>query len=100
MTHVVTELCVDCKHTHCVAVCPVDCFHESEHSLWIDPDECIDCAACIPECPEEAIFTEAKVPERYQKDIELNAEMSALYPVIAETLEPLLARSDCKGKSD
>jgi ferredoxin len=96
MTHVVTELCFDCKHTDCVAVCPVDCFHEDERTLWIDPDECIDCGACIPECPEEAIFLEADVPEQYAKDIALNAEMSRKLPVIVETREPLMGRDGCK----
>ena len=95
MTHVVTELCVDCKHTSCVAVCPVDCFHEDDRTLWIDPDECIDCGACIPECPEEAIFLDADVPKKYQKDIALNAEKAPLLPVIVETKEALMKRSDC-----
>ena len=56
MTHVVTEACVRCKYTDCVAVCPVDAFREGRNMLVIDPDECIDCAVCIPECPVDAIF--------------------------------------------
>ena len=65
MTHVVVETCLHCKHTDCVEVCPVDCFHEDEFILYIDPDECIDCGACIPVCPEEAIYYEDDVPEQY-----------------------------------
>ena len=55
---VVTEPCHDCKYTACVTVCPVDCFYQDAHMLYIDPEECIDCGACIPECPVNAIFTE------------------------------------------
>ena len=63
MTHVVTESCIKCKFTDCVDVCPVDCFREGPNFLVIDPDECIDCAVCIPECPANAIFAEEDVPE-------------------------------------
>lgn len=55
MTYVVNESCVDCKYTDCVTVCPVDCFKEGPNMLIIDPDECIDCAVCVPECPVDAI---------------------------------------------
>ena len=58
MTHVVTESCIRCKYTDCVDVCPVDCFREGPNMLVIDPDECIDCAVCIPECPVNAIYAE------------------------------------------
>ena len=58
MTHVVTENCIKCKYTDCVDVCPVDCFREGPNFLVIDPDECIDCAVCIPECPANAIYAE------------------------------------------
>ena len=58
MPHVVCEACIGCKRTDCVDVCPVDCFREGPNFLVIDPDECIDCAVCIPECPEAAIFAE------------------------------------------
>ncbi len=63
MTHVVTESCIKCKYTDCVDVCPVDCFREGPNFLSIDPDECIDCAVCIPECPVNAIYAEEDVPE-------------------------------------
>ena len=62
MAHVVCDGCVNCKHTDCVDVCPVDAFREGPNFLVIDPDECIDCAVCIPECPEAAIFAEEDVP--------------------------------------
>ena len=72
MTHVVTEACINCKHTDCVIVCPVDCFYEGPNFLTINPDECIDCGVCIPECPEDAIFadTEKKIVEKKGKDME------------------------------
>ena len=55
MTYVVDDKCILCKHTSCVEVCPVDCFYEGENMLVINPDECIDCGVCEPECPEDAI---------------------------------------------
>jgi ferredoxin len=65
MTHVVAEPCVDCKYTDCVVVCPVECFYEGERMLYIHPEECIDCEACVPECPVEAIFYEDNLPEKW-----------------------------------
>ncbi len=72
MTFVVTEACIQCKFTDCVAVCPVDCFKEGPNFLVIDPDGCIDCSLCVPECPEEAIFAESDVPAGQEAFIELN----------------------------
>ena len=89
MAHVVTEPCYGCKNTICVTVCPVDCFHEDEMSLWIDPEECIDCGACVPECPVEAIYEESMVPEKWKDYIRLNAEKSKILPIITEQKEPL-----------
>src|SRR5260221_588710 len=63
MTYVVTESCIKCKYTDCVDVCPVDCFREGPNMLVIDPDECIDCTLCVPECPVDAIFAEDDVPD-------------------------------------
>ena len=97
MPHVVTNRCIDCKHTVCVTVCPVDCFHEGANILWIDPEECIDCAACVPECPEEAIFEVEDLPAEYNSAIEENAEKCKTLPVIVDTCDPLMARSDCKN---
>ena len=89
MAYVVTEPCDKCKYTDCVEVCPVDCFHEDETILYIDPEECIDCGACIPECPVEAIFEEDDAPEEWQHYIKINAEKSLILPVIIEKKEPL-----------
>ena len=82
MTFVVTEACIRCKYTDCVSVCPVDCFHEGPNFLVIDPDECIDCAVCIPECPVTAIVPEEDVPGDQQHMIALNAELSKGWPSI------------------
>lgn len=84
MTYVVVENCIKCKYTDCVEVCPVDCFHEGPNFLVIDPEECIDCSLCEPECPAEAIFDEGDVPEDQQHFIALNAELSQQWPVITE----------------
>jgi ferredoxin len=76
MTHVVCEPCHDCKYTDCVAVCPVDCFCQDDKMLYIHPGECIDCEACVPECPVEAIFAGANVPGHWSHFTQLNAERS------------------------
>jgi ferredoxin len=85
MTHVVTESCIKCKFTDCVDVCPVDCFREGPNMLVIDPDECIDCAVCIPECPVEAIRAEEDVPADQQHFIKLNVELARDWPSITRT---------------
>lgn len=82
MTFVVTENCIKCKYTDCVEVCPVDCFYEGPNFLVINPDECIDCALCEPECPVKAIFSEDELPEKYKEFIELNADLSREWPNI------------------
>jgi ferredoxin len=87
MTHVVTESCIRCRYTDCVDVCPVDCFRKGPNFLVIDPDECIDCAVCIPECPVNAIFAEEDVPDDQKAFTALNAELSLLWPSITR-LEP------------
>jgi ferredoxin len=84
MTFVVTESCIKCKYTDCVEVCPVDCFHEGPNFLVIDPDECIDCTLCEPECPVEAIVSEDDLPEDQQEFLALNAELSREWPVLSE----------------
>jgi len=88
MTFVVTDNCIKCKYTDCVEVCPVDCFHEGNNFLVIDPDECIDCSLCVPECPAEAIYAEEDLPEDQQHFIALNLELSAKWPVISEMVSP------------
>lgn len=82
MTFVVTEQCIRCKYTDCVEVCPVDCFYEGPNFLVINPDECIDCALCEPECPVNAIYSQDDLPEKYQSYFELNKELSAKWPNI------------------
>ncbi|HEX8457167.1 MAG TPA: 4Fe-4S binding protein [Pyrinomonadaceae bacterium] len=89
MTYIVTEACVDCKYTDCAAVCPVEAFHELPDRLYINPDTCIDCDACVPECPVEAIFSEAALPEQYQEWLALNAEAEN-HPIISLKKDALL----------
>jgi ferredoxin len=84
MTYVVTKACIGCKDTACVTVCPTDCFYNGPDMLFINPDNCIDCGACEPECPADAIFFEDDVPDDRKEDIALNAEMSQVYPLITE----------------
>ena len=88
MTFVVTESCIRCKLTDCVEVCPVDCFHEGPNMLVIDPDECIDCTLCEPECPVEAIYSDDEIPEGQEQFLQLNAELAQVWPVIAEAKDP------------
>ncbi len=90
MAFVVTKPCDKCKYTDCVTVCPCDCFHEGETMLYINPDHCIDCEACVYECPVEAIFYEDNVPEQLRSYIQLNAEKSAGLPQITEKKKPLV----------
>ena len=84
MTFVVTEACIKCKYTDCVEVCPVDCFHEGPNMLVIDPEECIDCTLCEPECPVDAICSEDDVPAGQEQFTKLNAELSKGWPVITK----------------
>lgn len=84
MAFVVTENCIKCKYTDCVEVCPVDCFHEGPNFLVIDPQECIDCGLCEPECPANAIFSEDEVPADQQEFIALNRELSPQWPTITQ----------------
>jgi ferredoxin len=89
MTYVVAEPCVKCKYTDCVDVCPVDCFYEGVNFLVINPDECIDCGACVPECPTEAIFSEDDLPEKWAEYTELNAKLAESWPQIDKKKEAL-----------
>ncbi|HWA75536.1 MAG TPA: ferredoxin family protein [Polyangiaceae bacterium] len=89
MTFVVTENCRGCRYTDCVAVCPVDCFHGDGEMLYIDPNRCIDCGACIPECPVEAIFEEGTVPNDQAGWLLINADRAARLPVVNTRESPL-----------
>lgn len=100
MTYVVTENCIKCKYTDCVEVCPVDCFHEGPNFLVIDPDECIDCTLCEPECPAEAIYSEDDLPKEMEHFLELNAELSQNWPVITEAKDPPADAEAWDGKPD
>ena len=100
MTFVVTDNCVKCKYTDCVEVCPVDCFYEGPNFLVIDPDECIDCALCEPECPAEAIYEEDDVPKGMEAYIEINAELAEVWPNITEKSEPLEDAEQWDGVTD
>lgn len=94
MAFVVCEPCRDCKYTDCVTVCPMECFYQDEEMLYIDPEHCIDCEACVPECPVEAIFHDSNVPQPWTQFIQLNAERVAVLKhsggQITERQEPKL----------
>ena len=100
MAYVVAEPCVKCKYTDCVAVCPVDCFKEGVNFLVIDPDECIDCGACEPECPTEAIFLDEDLPDKWSEYIEINARLAKGWPVITEQKDPLPEADEFKDVED
>lgn len=92
MAFIVTSKCVNCKFTDCVEVCPVACFYELDNQLVIHPDECIDCTACVAECPVEAIYADTDLPTEFESDTELNATESAR--LVAEGKEAITAKVD------
>ena len=90
MTYLVTDNCAKCKYTDCVSVCPVDCFYEGENFLVINPDECIDCGVCVPECPAGAIVADNELEEPDRSNwIEINTIYSQEWPNITEQKTPL-----------
>lgn len=89
MTHVVAESCIRCRYTDCVDVCPVDCFHEGPNFLVIDPDECIDCAVCVAECPANAIYAEEDLPAGQEDFLQINAELTSKWPLITSRKDAL-----------
>tara|TARA_B100000965_G_scaffold113594_1_gene93755 strand:+ start:8997 stop:9371 length:375 start_codon:yes stop_codon:yes gene_type:complete len=91
MTYFVNDKCIKCKYTDCVAVCPVDCFYEGENMLVINPDECIDCGVCEPECPAGAIFADTDIdPARGDEHwLKLNDEYSRKWPVLTQQKDPM-----------
>jgi len=98
MTYVVTDVCIKCKYTDCVTVCPVDCFYEGENMLVIHPDECIDCGVCEPECPIDAIIPDTD--PRAAKFLELNREYSEKWPVIVDQKDPLPEAEEFRDTPD
>jgi ferredoxin len=92
MAMVVTEPCFGCKYTNCLVNCPAECFHEGESILLINPDECIECWACVSECPVEAIYQEDDVPEKWHEYIELNREIASQCPQLTEKKTPLVSQ--------
>ena len=100
MAYVVTEPCIKCKFTDCVAVCPVDCFYEGENMLVINPDECIDCGACEPECPVNAIYEEDDVPANYKSYVAQNAELAKDWPNITAQKAPMATAEEFRNVKD
>ncbi len=100
MTHVVTENCINCKHTDCVEVCPVDCFHEGPNFLVIDPDECIDCTLCVDECPVGAIYAEGDLPASQTIFATINAELAPKWPLITAKIPAPADAAEWDGKPD
>ncbi|MCI5059766.1 MAG: ferredoxin family protein [Alphaproteobacteria bacterium] len=98
MTFVVTDICIMCKYTDCVEVCPVDCFYEGENTLVIHPDECIDCGVCEPECPIEAILPDTD--PKADQFLEVNRQYSEKWPVITQKKNPLPSADEFKDKKD
>lgn len=88
MTHIVTDKCVDCRFTDCVETCPVACFHGDDERLYIDPELCIDCGACIPACPVHAIYDVVDMPDEYEEWIEVNQQRAAELPLVTSKQEP------------
>src|SRR5215211_7814178 len=95
MAYIIAEPCIGTKDMSCIAVCPVDCIYEGDDQLYINPDECIDCGACEPECPVEAIFADDSVPELWTGYIEKNRaffvsyDMDAFLEIFSEDLSPI-----------
>ncbi|MFM8453708.1 MAG: ferredoxin FdxA [Gammaproteobacteria bacterium] len=97
MPFVVTESCIRCRYTDCVSVCPVDCFKEGPNFLVIDPEECIDCALCEPECPVQAIKSADSLTPEEEHFLALNAELAQKWPTITFNKGPLEDAEDWKN---
>ena len=99
MTYVITENCIKCKYTDCVEVCPVDCFHEGPNFLVIDPDECIDCSLCEPECPINAIVSDEDITDIDREFLEINRRLSKKWPILTNIKDAPIDAKDWEGKS-
>src|SRR4030095_8037560 len=99
MTYVVVEGCVDCKYTDCAAVCPVEAFHEAPDILYINADTCIDCDACVPECPVEAIYADHTLPEQWADWLQKKMEEAPSCPIIGQK-QPALHGPKCTGPAE
>ena len=99
MPYVVTEPCIGVKDKSCMTVCPVDCIYEGDDMVYINPDECIDCAVCIPECPVNAIMPEEDVPGDQQIMIKLNADLAKKWPSITKRKAALPDAEEWKDKT-
>jgi len=100
MTYLVTENCIKCKHTDCVTVCPVDCFYEGPNFLAINPDECIDCGVCVPECPIDAIVADNNRDIDVMFWTDLNRKLANKWPVITTKKDPLPDHEQWNGQDD
>jgi len=98
MTYVITENCIKCKYTDCVEVCPVDCFHEGPNFLVIDPDECIDCSLCEPECPINAIVSDEDIKDIDREFLEINRRLSKKWPILTNIKDAPSDAKDWEGK--
>ncbi len=100
MTYVITENCIKCKYTDCVEVCPVDCFHEGPNFLVINPDECIDCSLCEPECPINAIISDEDITDDNREFLEINERLSKKWPILTEIKDPPADGKGGGGRKD
>ena len=98
MTFIVNDSCIKCKYTDCVEVCPVDCFYEGENFLVINPDECIDCGVCEPECPAGAILPDTALGGESVDWVELNRKYSEIWPNITDIQEPMEGADEMNPK--
>ena len=100
MPYVVTERCIRCVYTDCVEVCPVECFHDAGELLVIDPQECIDCGACVPACPVDAIFFDEDLPQGQEEFLGINAKLSKISPIIFAAKDPYPKAQDYRDVSN
>jgi ferredoxin len=100
MTYVVTDNCIQCRHTKCVDICPADAFHVGPNFLVINPNECVECGLCVPECPEQAIFPANELAETHRPFLSLNAELANIWPVILQQTEPLPDHAQWSGRAN